>query len=194
MTQTQITGQLCGACPANSESLLGSVNRSTCICAAGFYGAHVRVCTNTCMCVCTHIYVYKRSFVCVSPSPCWGLSNALPAYVLLSLSLSQILFLQLSLSPSPPPPPSTSLSFSLSQTRIHTLQEVWPKSWAKIAQKSAKSARPTPRLVTWLLLVCDMTHSYVWHDSLVCATQHIRMFNMTPSYVWRLNHMCDLTP
>ena len=47
--------------------------------------------------------------------------------------------------------------------------------------------------------MCDMTHSYVWHDSFVCVTWHIRMCDMTHSYVWHdsltcvtwLIHMCD---
>jgi len=33
--------------------------------------------------------------------------------------------------------------------------------------------------------VCDMTHSYVWHDSFICVTWLIHMCDMTHSYVWR---------
>ena len=55
---------------------------------------------------------------------------------------------------------------------------------------------------------CDMTHSYVWHDSFMRVTWLIHacdilihMFDMTYSYVWRdsficvtwLIHMCDVT-
>jgi len=48
----------------------------------------------------------------------------------------------------------------------------------------------------------DMTHSYVWHDSFICVTWLIHMFNRTHSYVWHdsficvtwLIHMCDMTP
>jgi len=29
--------------------------------------------------------------------------------------------------------------------------------------------------VTWLIDMCDMTHSYVWHDSLICVTWLIDM-------------------
>ena len=29
--------------------------------------------------------------------------------------------------------------------------------------------------VTWLIHVCDMTHSYVWHDSFICVTWLIHM-------------------
>jgi len=38
--------------------------------------------------------------------------------------------------------------------------------------------------VTWLIRMCDMTQSYVWHDSFVCVTWLIRMRDMTHSYVW----------
>jgi len=38
--------------------------------------------------------------------------------------------------------------------------------------------------VTWLIYMCDMTHSYVWHDSFICVTWRIHMCDMTNSYVW----------
>jgi len=49
--------------------------------------------------------------------------------------------------------------------------------------------------------VCDMTHSYVWHDSLISVPWHIHMRDMAHLHVWhdsficvtRLIHMCDLT-
>jgi len=53
--------------------------------------------------------------------------------------------------------------------------------------------------------MCDMTHSYVWHDSFICVTwlNHmcdIHMCDTTHSYVWHdsficawLIHMCDMT-
>jgi len=31
---------------------------------------------------------------------------------------------------------------------------------------------------------CDMSHSYVWHDSFICVTWFIHMCDMTHSYVW----------
>jgi len=55
--------------------------------------------------------------------------------------------------------------------------------------------------VTWLIHMCDMTYSYVWHDSFICVTCHIHMCDMTHSYMWHdsficvtwLIHMCDMT-
>jgi len=68
--------------------------------------------------------------------------------------------------------------------------------------------------LTWLIHVCDMTHSYVWHDSfcvwhdsLICLTWLIHVCDMTHSYVWThscvwhdsficvtwLIHLCDIT-
>jgi len=41
--------------------------------------------------------------------------------------------------------------------------------------------------------MCDITHSYVWHDSFICATWLIHMCDMTHSCVSWLMHMCDLT-
>jgi len=32
--------------------------------------------------------------------------------------------------------------------------------------------------------MCDMTHSYVWHDSFMCVTWLIHMCDMTHWYVW----------
>jgi len=54
--------------------------------------------------------------------------------------------------------------------------------------------------VTWLIHMCDMTHSYVCHDSFMCVQWLIHMCAMTHSYVchdsficvtW-LIHMCDI--
>jgi len=36
----------------------------------------------------------------------------------------------------------------------------------------------------WLIKTCDMTHSCVWHDSLLWVTWLIAMCDMTYSYVW----------
>ena len=55
--------------------------------------------------------------------------------------------------------------------------------------------------VTWLIHMCDLTHSCVRHDSFICVTCLIHMCNMTHSYVWHdsficvtwLIHMCDMT-
>jgi hypothetical protein len=65
--------------------------------------------------------------------------------------------------------------------------------------------------VAWLIHMCDMTHSYGWHDSFICVTCLIRvcgrthsyvlMGDMTHSYVLRisfvcvagLTHMCDMS-
>jgi len=42
---------------------------------------------------------------------------------------------------------------------------------------------------TWLIHMCDMTHSYVWHDSFICVTRLIHICDVTHSYVW-LVHAC----
>ena len=36
--------------------------------------------------------------------------------------------------------------------------------------------------------MCDMTHSYLWHDSLIWLTY---MCNVTPSHVWHESFRCD---
>jgi len=36
--------------------------------------------------------------------------------------------------------------------------------------------------VTWLTHMCDMTHSYVWHDSFICVTWLIHMCDKTHSW------------
>ena len=52
--------------------------------------------------------------------------------------------------------------------------------------------------VTWLIhmcdvthsYVCDVSHSYVWCDSFICATCLIHMCDVTHSYVWRDSFIC----
>jgi len=43
---------------------------------------------------------------------------------------------------------------------------------------------------TWLIHVCGMTHSYVWHDSLRCVTWLIHMCDMTHLDVWHDSFIC----
>ena len=43
---------------------------------------------------------------------------------------------------------------------------------------------------TWLIHMCDMTHSYVWRDSVLCATWRIHMCDMTHSYVRHDPFLC----
>ena len=45
--------------------------------------------------------------------------------------------------------------------------------------------------VVWLVQMCDMTHSYVWHDSFICVTWLIHTCDMTHSYVWHESLMTD---
>jgi len=44
--------------------------------------------------------------------------------------------------------------------------------------------------VTWLIYVCDMTHSCVWHDSFMCVTWLIHVCYMTHLCVWHDSLMC----
>ena len=37
---------------------------------------------------------------------------------------------------------------------------------------------------------CDMTHSYVWHDSFICVIRLIHMCDMTNSRVWHDQYIC----
>jgi len=66
----------------------------------------------------------------------------------------------------------------------------WVMSPAQALCRRATGGARIPRLevgagyypsrpVTWLIHMCDMTHSYVWHDSSICV-------------MW-LFHMCDMT-
>ena len=46
--------------------------------------------------------------------------------------------------------------------------------------------------VIWLIHLCDMTHSYVWHDSFICVTCPIHAGGWFICVTWRI-HMCDMT-
>jgi len=46
---------------------------------------------------------------------------------------------------------------------------------------TAASGRATLRELVYM---CDMTHLYVWHDSFICVTWFIYMCDMTHLYVW----------
>jgi len=54
-----------------------------------------------------------------------------------------------------------------------------------IYMKSCFFVRVFVRSVTWLIHVCDMTHSCVWHDSFMCVTWLIHVCALTHSYLCR---------
>jgi len=57
------------------------------------------------------------------------------------------------------------------------------------------------RCVTWLIQMCDMMFGDVCHDSFICMNWFIYMCDMTHLYVWHVSfvcvmwgqHMCDMT-
>jgi len=56
---------------------------------------------------------------------------------------------------------------------------------------SRSSTLPSSRRnVPWLIHMCDMTHSYVWHDSFICVPWLIHMCAMTHSYMWHDSFIC----
>jgi len=101
---------------------------------------------------------------------------------------------------------------------IHTPAQKYWESWLSGAQQpihrcwvlppgeiSRQLRHPHPQAsvcVTWLIHMCGVTHSYVWHDSFICVTWLINMCHMTHSHVWHnsficvtwLIHMCDMIP
>ena len=71
-------------------------------------------------------------------------------------------------------------------------------------QHAADSLRRyrTSLRVTWLMHMCDMTHSQVWHAAFTSVTSLIHMCDMPHSFVWQaaftsvtcLIHSCDKPP
>jgi len=65
-------------------------------------------------------------------------------------------------------------------------------------------SRLFPPICIWLMHMCDVTRSYVWHDWSTAVARRIHMCDVTRAYVchdslisfiWgtRLIHMCDMT-
>jgi len=42
----------------------------------------------------------------------------------------------------------------------------------------------------WRIYTCDRTHSYVWHDSIMCVTWLIHTCDMTHPYMWHDSSIC----
>ena len=57
----------------------------------------------------------------------------------------------------------------------------------------AQVERDSSTCVTWLIRVCDMTYSPVWHDSFTCVRTHSHVWHDSFTCVTWLIHMCDMT-
>jgi len=90
------------------------------------------------------------------------------------------------------------------QSETHCLCKHLAATWLfkmNLYRKEALIVRELGMSAIWLIHMCDMTHSYVWHDAFICVTWLIHMCDMTHSYVWHdaficvtwLIHMCDMT-
>ena len=44
----------------------------------------------------------------------------------------------------------------------------------------------------WLMNMCDMTHSYEWHDSFICVTWLIHVWHNSVIHVTWIIHTCDV--
>ena len=63
---------------------------------------------------------------------------------------------------------------------------------ASIVMTSLWHVANTTPCVTWLIHICDMTHSYMWHDSFLGLTLPWHVADTTPGVPW-LIHICDMT-
>jgi len=77
----------------------------------------------------------------------------------------------------------------------------WASPVTSVRFRSCASRILTVLIMTWLIQMCDMTHSDVWHDSLRCLKWLIQMCEMSHSNGWHdsvrcviwLIQMCDMT-
>jgi len=74
------------------------------------------------------------------------------------------------------------------KTRTSLFTETWQKRslcfelWA--LKQNSKMSPQVGLAITWLTLMCDMTHSCMQHEPFICVRWLIHMCNMTHSHVW----------
>jgi len=65
------------------------------------------------------------------------------------------------------------------------------KSWSVIcARLSTSVSSCSCTCVTWRIHMCDMTHSYVWHDAFMCVKWLIHMCDISPAHAWHDSFIC----
>jgi len=91
---------------------------------------------------------------------------------------------------------------SCMQARPSKIKKKWPSSGASEAIELLTDiylivyihvvrcmSRDSFMCVPWLIHVCAMTHSCVWHDSLACMIGHIQMRDMNYLYTRHIMHV-----
>ena len=74
----------------------------------------------------------------------------------------------------------------------HTLIRVWHETWLIHVCDMTRSNLWHDSIIrlTWFIHVCDTTHSIVWHYSFICVTWLIHVCDTTHSYVWHDSFIC----
>ena len=86
----------------------------------------------------------------------------------------------------------TQMSHGLS---IHIFKICLIHKWVMVSHvaylnKSLVCPNPIAISVTWLIHMCDTTHSYMRHDLFICFSWLIHTCDMTHSYVWHDSFIC----
>ena len=145
----------------------------------------VRVCVRVCVYACACSLVWVCEFVCVRVCVCaFCVPLHRPSLLHYSFSSRQVeltfWFIPASL-PSPSPSPGDRLNcWSLRMTWRRTTSNRLPTTLVRVRHDSLKFA-------TWLMEMCDMTHTDMRHDLSTCVQHHSakRATCTTHSLIWK---------
>jgi len=164
-------------------------SRSSCVtCSYNMYMIYIYVWMYVCICIHMYVFVYVYLFICICIQSAYIKPHELPLHVRDLFIYMCIWYTYV-----------YTYVYAYAYIYIHTFMCIYMcvciSIYMNLHAKRMHQAARTFASGTWRNYICDLTHSYLWHDSLMCVERNTSSYMKNHSFmcVEMLTQMCDMT-